>query len=116
MPDSPTHLIKLNVSVPVIPDKLFAGLEFQYTGDRHTLDTIGGLGGTPITVQGVQAGGFAVFNFTLFSHNLLKNLDISASVYNLLDCHYADPATLYHLQETIPQDGRSFRLNVTYRF
>jgi iron complex outermembrane receptor protein len=116
MPDSPTHLIKLNVSVPVIPDKLFAGLEFQYTSDRHALDTISGLGGTPITVQGVQAGGFAVVNFTLFSHNLLKNLDISASVYNLLDRHYADPATLYHLQETIPQDGRSFRLNVTYRF
>jgi iron complex outermembrane receptor protein len=116
MPDSPNHLIKLDVSVPVIPDKLFAGLEFQYTSDRHTLDTITGIGGTPVTVQGEQAGGFAVVNFTLFSHNLLKNLDITAGIYNLLDRHYVDPATLYHVEETIPQDGRTFGIKLTYHF
>jgi iron complex outermembrane receptor protein len=116
MPDSPNHLIKFNVSVPVIPDKLFAGLEFQYTSGRHSLDTITGFGGQPITVQGAQAGGFAVVNFTLFSQNLLKNLDISASVYNLLDRHYVDPATQFHLQDTIAQDGRTFGVKLTYRF
>jgi iron complex outermembrane receptor protein len=99
MPDSPNHLIKFNVSVPMIPDKLFAGLEFQYTSDRHTLDTIAGTGGQPITVQGVQAGGFTVVNFTLFSQNLLKNLDVSATVYNLLDRHYVDPASQFHVQD-----------------
>ena len=116
MPDSPNHLLKFNVSVPVIPEKLFAGLEFQYTSSRHSLDTIAGTGGQPITVQGAQAGGFAVINFTLFSQNLLKNLDVSASVYNLLDRQYADPATRFQLQDTIPQDGRTFGLKLTYRF
>jgi iron complex outermembrane receptor protein len=115
MPDSPEHLIKLNVSVPVIPDKLFAGLEFQYTSSRDSLDTIT-VTNQPVTVQGERAGGFAVVNFTLFSQNLLKNLDVSASIYNLLDCRYADPATQFHKQDVIQQDGRSFRLNVTYRF
>jgi iron complex outermembrane receptor protein len=115
-PDSPEHLIKLNVSVPVYRDKLFAGLEFQYTSGRHTLDTITGAGGQPITVQGVQAGGFAVVNFTLFSQNIFKNLDISASIYNLLDRHYVDPATQFHVQQVIPQDGRTFGVKLTYRF
>jgi outer membrane receptor for ferrienterochelin and colicins len=116
MPDSPTHLLKFNVSVPVIPDKLFAGLECQYTSARDSLNTITGNGGQPITVQGIQAGGFAVVNFTLFSQNIFKNLDVSATVYNLLDRHYADPATQFHLQNTIPQDGRTFGVKLTYRF
>jgi outer membrane receptor protein involved in Fe transport len=116
MPDSPASLVKLNVSVPVIPKKLFAGLEFQYTSTRDSLATITGPGGQPTTVQGQQAGGFAVVNFTLFSQNLLKNLDVSASIYNLLNNYYSDPASQGHVQNTIPQDGRTFCFNVTYRF
>jgi iron complex outermembrane receptor protein len=116
MPDSPNHLVKFDVSVPVISEKLFAGLEFEYTSSRDSLDTLTGPGGQPITVQGEQAGGFAVVNFTLFSRNLLENLDVSASIYNLLDCHYVDPASQFHVQDVIAQDGRSFRLNLTYRF
>jgi iron complex outermembrane receptor protein len=52
----------------------------------------------------------------LFTQNLIKNLDFSATVYNLLDEQYADPATHFHLQDQIPRDGRSFRLKLTYRF
>jgi len=115
IPDSPEHLVKFNLSAPIIPDKLFAGLEFQYTSSRDSLDTLTGPSG-PITVQGVQAGGFGVVNFTLFSHNLLKNLDASATLYNILDCHYVDPATQAHVQDVIQQDGRSFRLSLTYHF
>ena len=116
IPDSPNHLVKFDVSVPVISEKLFAGLEFEYTSSRDSLNTLTGPGDQPITVQGEQAGDFAVVNFTLFSRNLLKNLDVSASIYNLLDRHYVDPASQFHLQDIIQQDGRSFRLNVTYRF
>jgi iron complex outermembrane receptor protein len=116
VPDSPNNLVKLDVSTPLISDKLSAGLEVQYTSSRNSLNTITGPGGQPITVQGVQAGGFAVVNFTLFSHNLVKYLDISASIYNLLDCHYYDPASQFHVQDILEQDGRTFRLNLTYRF
>jgi iron complex outermembrane receptor protein len=113
MPDSPANLIKLNVSVPVIPDKLFAGLEFQYTSSRDSLATLPG----PVTVQGEQAGGFGILNFTLFSQNLVKHLDVSASIHNLLDRQYADPSSQFHgTLDVIPQDGRSFRLNLTYHF
>jgi outer membrane receptor for ferrienterochelin and colicin len=112
LPDSPMHMVKANVSVPLLKDKIFAGLEVQYVSSRHTLFT--DLFGN--TVSGGDAPGYAVVNFTLFSQNLVKNLDVSASVYNLLDTTYYDPASRLHLQNAIKQDGRTFRLKLTYRF
>ena len=112
LPDSPANLIKVNFSVPVIKNKLFASLELQYTSQRSTYFTTT----TGQTLPGADVNGYSVVNFTLFSQNLIKNLDVSASIYNLLDEHYADPATASHLQSQIPQDGRSFRLKLNYRF
>ena len=34
--DSPQHLGKLNLSVPLLKDKIFAGVEFQYVSKRTT--------------------------------------------------------------------------------
>ncbi len=111
--DSPEHLAKFNVSVPLYKEKIFAGLEFQYVSSRTTIHV------SPITgedVPGRDASGFGVVNFTLFSQNLVKNLEFSGSVYNLLDTSYSDPATRFHHQDLIPQDGRTFRVKLTYRF
>jgi iron complex outermembrane receptor protein len=111
--DSPEHLFKFNLSMPVFTEKLFAGLEFQYTSQRDTLM----LSPDGITTSaGPVAGGFGVVNFTLFSHNLAKNLDLSASIYNLLDRTYANPSTRFHEQALIDQDSRSFRVKVVYKF
>jgi iron complex outermembrane receptor protein len=110
--DSPEHLIKLNVSVPVYKQKVFASLEFQYTSSRRTYFTTS----TGETMRGMDAGGFETVNFTLFSHDLIKNLEFSGSVYNLFDTRYGDPSSRFHLQDIIEQDGRSFRLKLTYRF
>ena len=101
--DSPRHLGKLNLSVPLVRDRLFAGLEWQYTSGR-------------MTAVGTEAAGFGVVNATLFSQKLARGLEISASVYNLLDRQYSDPATPLHQQDTLQRDGRSFRVKVTYRF
>jgi iron complex outermembrane receptor protein len=64
----------------------------------------------------MDAGGFETVNFTLFSHDLIKSLEFSGSVYNLFDTRYGDPSSRFHLQDIIEQDGRSFRLKLTYRF
>jgi len=72
--------------------------------------------GEPVTVQGVTAGGYGIVNLTLFSRNIIKNLEFSASVYNLLNRQYSDPASVFHTQDVLAQDGRSFRLKLTYRF
>jgi iron complex outermembrane receptor protein len=116
MPDSPNHLVKFNLSVPLYRDKIFAGVEFQYTSNRRTLHNIPDPINGQVTVQGEEAAGFGVVNLTLFSQNLVKNLEFSASVYNVLDWKYGDPASRFHTQDTIERDGRSFRLKLTYRF
>jgi iron complex outermembrane receptor protein len=110
--DSPEHLVKASLSVPLMKEKIFAGLEYHYTSGRHTYYTTT----TGETLPGANAADFGVFNLTLFSQNLLKNLDCSASIYNLLDCEFDDPASRFHIQDTLASDGRSFRFKLTYRF
>jgi outer membrane receptor for ferrienterochelin and colicins len=100
---SPRHLLKGNLLVPLYRDKVFVGLELQYQGSDRTL-------------SGRRADDFVVGNLTLFSRELVKGLEMSASVYNLLDTKYGVPGAGDHLQDTIRQDGRSFRLKLTYKF
>ncbi len=111
--DSPKHLGKINLTAPLLKDKIFAGLEFQYISKRTTSHL-----GTD--VAGEDAPAYGVVNVTLFSQNLVKGLELSASLYNLLDRKYSDPATQgqgrNHLQDLIEQDGRAFRVKLTYRF
>ena len=116
LPDSPEQMFKFDLSAPLVKDKVFAGLEFQYTSSRRSLHNTTDPSGEPLTVQGEEAGGFGIVNLTLLSRNVVKNLEFSASVYNLLDRRYADPASQFHVQDIIEQDGRSFRLKLTYRF
>jgi iron complex outermembrane receptor protein len=61
-PDSPMHLVKLNVCAPLIREKLFAGLEFQYTSSRETVFTTAG----GQRMAGKDVSGFGIVNFTLF--------------------------------------------------
>ena len=110
--DSPKHLAKVNLSVPVWKEKVFAGLEFLYVSRRNTVAT----SSTGETIEGRDVSGYGIVNFTLFSQNLLKNLELSASVYNLLDHEYGHPATRFHKQDIIEQDGRAFRIKLTYRY
>src|SRR5206468_3895202 len=101
--DSPRHLAKLHVSVPLVEKKVFASAEFLYTSDR-------------LTRLGTTAGAYGIVNLTLFSQELLKGLDLSVGVYNLLDREYSDPATPFHTQDLLAREGRTFRLKATYRF
>ncbi len=100
---SPQHLAKLNASYPLHRDKVFAGLELQYTSRMRTL-------------AGNNADDFLLTNVTLFGQRLWKGLEVSASVYNLFDVHYGYPGAVEHLQDVLAQDGRSFRVKLTYRF
>ncbi|HTB84688.1 MAG TPA: TonB-dependent receptor [Candidatus Sulfotelmatobacter sp.] len=112
LPDSPMHLVKFNLSVPLLKDKIFAGLEVQYTSSSHTVYS--DLSGD--TLNGPDSPGYAVVNLTLFSHDLIKNLDASVGVYNLGNNQYYVPSSRFHLQSSIQQDGINFRLKLTYRF
>jgi len=101
--NSPEHLAKLNLIVPLLQQKLFAGLDAQFNGPATTL-------------TGASTGSFQVFNLTLLGHTMGRHLDISTSVYNLLDKKYFDPAPVGFTQNQIQQDGRSFRAGIIAGF
>lgn len=103
LPNSARHLVKLNLMLPLIEEKVFLGVEEQYTSRKKTH-------------AGSQTGDFFITNVTLFSRNLLKNLELSGSVYNLFNSKYFVPAGVEHLQNGIEQDGRTFRVKATVRF
>jgi outer membrane receptor for ferrienterochelin and colicins len=99
--NSPHQLAKVNVSVP-FRRRFFAGLEGQYTSRRST-------------ISGPVLGGFGILNATLLARRIGRQFDISANIDNLLDKRYADSAGLEFQEVSIPQDGRSFRIGLTYR-
>ena len=102
--NSPRHLAKLNYSRLLWDGVLHGGAELQYTGPRKTL-------------AGATTGGYTVANLTLLSRGLARGLQLSASIYNLFDKRYADPARPEHVPiDAITQDGRNFRLKVDYGF
>ena len=101
--NSPRHLAKVNLICPLYQDKFLAGAELQYQSSVKTL-------------SGNRADGYVIANLTLFSQKLAKGLEVSASIYNLFDTQYDSPGSQEHAQDVIPQDGRTFRVKVTYRF
>ncbi len=101
--NSPEHLFKANVIAPLLDQQLFAGLEYQYVGDRKTL-------------MPDDADDYSLVNLTLNAPDVWGGLSIAGSVYNLFDEDYGDVASEEHTQSEIPQDGRTYRLKAYYHF
>ena len=101
--NSPEHLGKVGLIMPLYRDKLFAGIEVLVMSDR-------------LTAREQTVGASAQVNLTLFSRELVKGLEASFSVYNLFDDEYSSPVSLDFKQNAIPQDGRTFRGKLTWRF
>jgi len=101
--NSPEQLAKLNLIVPLYRDKVLSGLELQYFSETEN-------------AKHQATSGYVLANWTLFSRELVKNLEASAGIYNLFDKKYAFPGGPEHLPERIQQDGRTFRLKFTFRF
>lgn len=101
--NSPRHLAKVNLLIPVVQDKLLLGAEGQYMSVRRT-------------IAGGEIAGFGLVNFTVMSRKLVKGVDVSCTAYNLLDKRYSGPGGPEHVQTSLRQDGRSVRLKVSYSF
>jgi len=101
--NSPRHLGKANLVIPLWREKIFAGLEFQATSSRRTS-------------QGNLSGAHHLVNATLYSREIVRGVDLSANLYNVFDRAYSDPVSTDFLQEVIPQDGRTFQLKLSARF
>ncbi len=99
--NSPHHLAKANLMAPLAENRVLAGFELQYVGARQT-------------VLGGEVPGVWIPNLTLQS-KLPHRLELSASLYNLVNHQYGDPGSEEHRQDTIRQDGRTVWIKVTYR-
>lgn len=99
----PAHLAKLGVQAPLFRERVFGGLEVQYSSSATAL-------------SGREIDDFLITNLTIFARDVLKGLDASALVYNLFDVRYAYSGGPQHIQDGITQDGINFRLKLTYRF
>jgi len=101
--NSPRHMAKLNLNIPLVEQRLFAGVEGQFLGRR-------------LTLQQNSLSSYQVFNVTLLGHAVGKHLDLSAGVFNVLDKKYFDPGRPEDPEDAIQQDGRNFRIKITGRF
>ena len=101
--NSPRDVVRVQTLVPLAGEKLSAGLEFFYASER-------------LTLARQSTGNLWLCNATLFSRELRPGLELSASVQNVFDRRYGFPGGNEHAQDIIEQDGRTFRLKVSYRF
>jgi outer membrane receptor for ferrienterochelin and colicins len=101
--NAPLHVAKAQVVAPIVPDKLFLGIEGIYASRRGTL----GLSETNETW---------LLNANLFGKDIAPGLSISASVYNLLDRNNELPGAEQHAADILTSRGREFRLKLDYSF
>jgi iron complex outermembrane receptor protein len=97
----PANMIKLNLSAP-LRTWIVGGAEVQFTGSQYTL-------------LANKIPSTAIANLTLSTLTLWNAWQFSASVYNLLDRSWYSPAGPGLGIDTVQQDGRSFRIKLTYR-
>lgn len=101
--NSPTHQAKFHGLLPIVPEKLFFGTELIYTSPR-------------LTLKGRDTDDAFLLNLTLFWAYPVKGLDLSCTLYNVLDQNFGEPGSEEHRQDIIYQDGISFRVKATYSF
>lgn len=108
--NSPQRLAKVHLSIPVgWGERSSLGLEGLYVGERAT-------------VRGGRVGSYGVVNLTFVAAPWAQGPELSASVYNLFDRRFADPAAIEQFDsrglelDAIPRDGRAFRFMATLRF
>lgn len=99
--NSPAHMVKLHLSAPLWSEKWTVGVETLYMSERLTLAG--------------RVGDHVLGNLTI-NGEALKNVLLSFGVYNFLNQRYADPAANHFRQDSLFQDGRSFRLKLTIGF
>jgi iron complex outermembrane receptor protein len=93
--NSPHQLVKFTGSMPLFGTPVFANLDVQYNSES-------------ITLTRTRSPSFVLANFTLNTHELWSGVELTAGVYNILDEDRRFPGAEEHVQETLPQEGRTY--------
>jgi outer membrane receptor for ferrienterochelin and colicins len=101
LPNSPRHMVKGRLSLPVLGRGDFLALEGIAIGERRTL--LGNRVAPAITVNAT------------WTQPLGRSWDLVGTIRNLFDADYVDPAGSQHVQEVIPQNGRTARIGLRWK-
>jgi iron complex outermembrane receptor protein len=100
--NSPHHMVKLRTSAAGPFDKSVLSMELLMIGSRRTL-------------AGNTVSPAVTADVTMVTP-LGRSLELTGSVRNLFDRDYSDPASAAHLQDSLPQNGRTFRVGVRWNW
>lgn len=103
--NSPDFTADGGISIPVCDKKLYVTPEVIFVDERKTLG-------------GGRTGSMFLTNLVVSTGEFLGPFDVSLGVYNVFDERYSLPGagTNTHFQDTIRQDGRTFRLQLSCEF
>jgi iron complex outermembrane receptor protein len=101
LPNSPRHMLKGRLSIPAFGAGSYVAIEGQYLGERRTL-------------AGRTVGAAGTMNATL-TQPVGRSWELFATVRNLFDVAYSDPASSQHVQDVIPQNGRTARIGLRWK-
>jgi iron complex outermembrane receptor protein len=96
--NSPRQMFKGRVSAPLLGNGSSVALELLGIGSRQTIT------GNTLPTTGTA-------NVTV-SKSLGRSFELVATARNVFDAQYAIPASSSHLQDSIPQNGRTFRVGL----
>ncbi|MGH7805984.1 MAG: TonB-dependent receptor domain-containing protein, partial [Candidatus Binatia bacterium] len=100
--NSPRHLGRIAASAPLL---------FDARGSAELV-----LVGPRLTLQRKKLSTTTLLNLAVTSGTGIPNLDFSAGLYNVLNQKYSDPGGSEHVQDRIPQDRFTYRVQLSYRF
>jgi iron complex outermembrane receptor protein len=101
--NSPSHLAQLGATAPLAGEALRLGLAVRAMSSR-------------IAPNGGTAPAWAVADLNLLGRDLDRGLRISAGLYNVFDAAWYDVGGEEHVQRLLRQDGRNFRLALSWSF
>jgi len=101
--NSPGQMVQAQLRAPILGSGATAAVDAQYMSARRTL-------------AGNVAGSHVLTNLSLFAPRTFGRFDLSATVYNVFGIKYGDPVPDGFAQDTIQQDGRSFRVRTTLHY
>src|SRR6185295_14765290 len=98
LPNSPRQIVKARLSIPGPLPRSFVSFEGLYLSRRKTIS------------------GSYVPSKTVANVNLIQPIghswELFAGIRNVFNNEYLDPASSSHLQDAIPQNGRTFRVGL----
>ena len=99
--NSPRHMTKFGVVVPLADERLQMAIEGRYLGER-------------LTLGGDVARGFFTTDVNFVGRGLVKGLEFSLGVRNLFEVEGDDVAGFEHEQDLLPRDARTWFVGLTF--